>query len=425
MWNKTLEGEKLMNLSSLMSEYTAQAITPLVFGNVKLTINEKAMIVSSIFDIVEKPFTQIIEIRFEDYIITVKTNEGDYSFSHMGQWAQCFYDELCEAYNKAVLRSMFISSKPILTAKCDYNYTEVAGQNLSRQSGFAPVHVYENCVVILPPNLSARRVPLCFVNGMDKGDYNLTLRLDSTSCQNVCESYSYSKLGYDTAPFELAVEKQIRALHEKTLAAVKNIDLSLTVSQALRLAKLMPEGAAAPIGQISAISPSFLAALEERICNTRAAQTYKVFKELSMPESIYIGFRKNELMPEDIEESEDEECADVSSSYLLWFIASSRNGQYATVEFAEADTASFVYRTAGNFDSFAKQLNRALEAISFKREVIRLTDKELHKAEYADYLMALNYTSALKFIRENFVGRIIHTNIEAWKRKLLELWSSE
>lgn len=414
-----------MESSSLMSEYTAQAITPLVSGNVKLTINEKAMIVSSVFDIVEKPFTQIVEIKFEDYIVKVKTIEGDYCFYYMGQLAQSFYDELCKAYNKAVLRAMFINRKPILTAKCDYNYTEVTGQNLSRQSGFAPVHVYENCVVVLPSNLSARRVPLCFVNGMDKGEYNLTLRLDSTSCQNICESYSYSKLGYETAPFELAVEKQIRALHEKTLATVKDIDLSLTVSQASRLAKLMPEGAAASIGQISSIAPSFLTALEEKIYNTRAAQTYKVFKELSIPESIYIGFRKNELIPEDTEESEDEESADVSNSYLLWFIASSPNGQYATVEFAESDTASFVYRTAGNYDSFAKQLNRALEAISFKREVIRLTDNELLKAENADYLMALNYTSALKFIRENFVGRIIHTNIEAWKRKLLELWNSQ
>ena len=111
--------------------------------------------------------------------------------------------------------------------------------------------------------------------------------------------------------------------------------------------------------------------------------------------------------------------------YLIWMIAPSPDGQYAAVEFAEANSATFVYRTNGNFTGFAMQLNRALEAISFKREVIRLTDEELLKAENTDYYMAAKRTRALQFIRANFIGRIIHSGVDAWKKKLCDMWSSK
>jgi hypothetical protein len=65
-----------------------------------------------------------------------------------------------------------------------------------------------------------------------------------------------------------------------------------------------------------------------------------------------------------------------------------------------------------------------LEAIAFKREVIRLTNEELRKPENADYYMAAKRTTALQFIRANFIGRVIHTGADAWKRKLAEMWSS-
>jgi len=402
----------------------------------------------------------------------------------MGSWAQPFYDALLDAYNKAVLRSLFIKGSPIVTAKGNYRYSE---KDMSG-SGSASVHVYENNVAALPPDLTARRVPLCFVTAMDKGEYELTLTLDTG------EIYTFAKLGYDTEPFAAAVEKQIRALREKSLAAVKEIDPNLTAAQASQLAKLMPEGAAAPLGQIAAIAPSFAEALEEKLSSTRAAEYYTAFKDLCDPAQIYIGFRKNETgadsggmaggatamlggltgggnlpgamggmaggltssenppgalggttaMPGNltgggnpteamggmaggnaspIGNTEGAGTEKVSTDpYLLWLIAPSPDGKYAAVEFAQADSATFVYRTDGDFDSFARQLNRALEAICFKREVIRLSDDELKKPENADYFMATKRTASLQFVRANYAGRVIHASLEPWKRTLMEIW---
>ena len=130
------------------------------------------------------------------------------------------------------------------------------------------------------------------------------------------------------------------------------------------------------------------------------------------------------VLPDGVVQTEDgiEPELQEEDPYLIWLIAPSPGGQYAAVEFAEANTATFVYKTGGDFDSFAAKLNKALEAIDFKREVIRLTDEELRKPENSDYYMAAKRTAALILIRTNFAGRVIHSSHDSWKNKLNGLW---
>jgi len=415
-------------------EYTAQAASSIISGESKLTIGERGLTMTTLLCTVEVPFAEVNELKLEDYTVYIKADSGNYALSRMGNWCQPFYDALYNAYNDAVLRSLFIDNAPILTAKGDYRYNEQSVNS----AGFAPIHVYENNVTTLPPDLSARRVPLCFVNGMDKGSFELTLKLDTG------ESYTYAKLGYETAPFAAAVDRQIRMLREKTLAAVKCIDPTLTAIQASQLAGLMPLGAATPIMRIAGITPSFVAALEKKIAATRANESYLAFKQLCDPSLIWVGFRENDQVKQENGNTksdgmtaaslvshlseldtlspaqDDDETVD---PYMMWMIAPSPDGKQAAVEFAVADSATFIYRTGGDFIAFARQLNRALEAISFRREVIRLSDAELLKPDNADYYMAVKRTSALQFVRMNYAGRVIHSSVESWKRKLTEYWN--
>jgi len=406
-----LEFEPTIEQQKRAVDYTAQAASPLVSGEVKLTIGENSLTVISLFDAAEIAYSEISELIPGEHIVTVKADSGDYVFSRLGNWIHPFLVALSGAYSKAVLRSLFIKSDPVVTARCKYRFTE----NGESFSGFAPVHVYDNNVTTLPPNLSARRLPLCFVTGMEKGDYEFTLRIGAE------ESYTYAGMGYDTAVFGSAVEQQIRGLREVTLVSVKDVDPTLSTAQASQISKLMPLGAAAPIGQLAGIAPSFITALETKISATRAAESYKVFKELSDTTLIWIGFRKNESSI-DAGEMATGDTEEAAEPYTPWLIVPSPSGGAAAVEFAEDNSATFIYRTGGDFPVFAQRLNRALEAISFKREVIRMSDEDLRKPENVDYYMAAKRTSALQFVRESFIGRIIHSSEESWKRKLTELW---
>ena len=404
-------------------EYGAQMTAPLFSGEVKLTVGENALTASGLFDAADIPYAELNELTLADHIVTVRADSGDYAFARMGSWAQPFHDALYDAYNKAVIRSLFVSGQPILTATGDISLAE---DGVSMECRRIPVHVYENCVVALPPKIGARRIPLCFAGGLDKGDYTLTLKIDAG------ESCTFARLGYDTAPFADAVEKQIRKLREKAMTAVRELDPTLNAAQASRIAGLMPEGAAASMGQLNGIAPSFTAALEARIAETRAADSYRVFKELCDPAQIWVGISRMENGEWRMENEDDGNGAVQNPNHsqfqpqsgVIWLIAPSPDGQYATVEFAEADTATFVYRTDGDFDGFARRLNRALEAISFRREAIRLSDEELRRPENAACYMAAKRTASLRFIRAGFAGRVIHSGPESWKRKLLALWNT-
>ena len=435
--------------------YTSQVISAIVNGEAKLTIRDDALTVSSLFDSVEIPFAEITSLTLADYSVTIVSDSGNYTFSRLGNWCQPFYNSLLSAYNDAVLRSMFISGAPIVTARGRYDDAE-GGVVSGVLSDF---RVYDNCVVALPPDSGARRVPLCFVTAVDRGDYNLILTLDSN------ENYCYAKLGYDTAPFADAIERQIRKLREESLSAVREFDPLLSVAQASQIARIMPRGAAAPINKLSAIAPSFTNAVEKMIANTRVAEFYAALKEICDRESIFFGFRNSfgdTQSADNMEISGDSKGSGFSevggyseglgrargvadsaalgesemtgsygdanggdsASIAFILIVPSPDEQYAAVEFSESNTATYVYKTGGDFPGFANKLNRALEAIDFRRDVIRLSDEELRTRNNSDYIMAVKRTKALQLVRANFAGRVIHSGIETWKSKLMGLWSN-
>ena len=444
--------------SSPAVEYTAQAASPMISGEAKLTIGANALAVTTLFDSLMISFAEINALIFADYSVTVAADCGNFTFSRMGHWCGPFYDALYMAYNKAVLRSLFIKGDPIVKAGGEFRYSETgfsapsqtAHPVLRNQANAVAIHVYDNNITALPPDLTARRVPLCFVSGMDKAAYNLTLRLDSG------DSYSYARLGYETDPVCDAIETQIRKLRDESLAAVREIDPDLSTVQSSQLARLTVRGIAAPFGRLAGVAPSFVSALEGKIAGTRAASSYATFKQLCDPANIWIGFKKNDSglypggdggegggerggegsggdgllsltasMPSVRDADYSEPVGDDNAEpdpYLLWMIAPSPDGRFTAVEFCVDNSATFVYRTGGDFTAFAHRLNRALEAIDFRREVIRLTDEQLRKPENADYFMAAKRTAALQFVRANYVSRIIHSGVDAWKRKLTEAW---
>ncbi len=413
-------------------EYSGQVSSPLINGEAKLSISEKGLSITALFEAALLPYATINALSLADYLITVETDSGVYQFSRLGNWAQPFYDDLLAAYNQAVLQALFIEGDALFSTRGAYQYRE----NGETFQGAAPVLIYENCVCVLPPTLQARRIPLCFAGGIEKGDYQLSLSLTPEL------HYLFSRLGHDSDSFAIAMEKQLRALHSRTLAAVTELDPSLSITAATSIARLMPEGAAAPLGKLGEIAPSFISALENKIAASRAAESYSTLQLLCDPTQIYIGFKKqNSAAGKDADDgnivvmlgsiSEDpaitDETAVPDDPYLLWLIAPSPDGTSCVVEFAGAAddaAATFVYQCPHGFAAFGRQLNYALEAINFKREVIRLTDEELQKKEYSHYQMAIKRNQALQFVRSCFAGRLIHSSQQAWRRKLEEIWNN-
>ncbi|MCL2149306.1 MAG: hypothetical protein FWH47_08230, partial [Methanomassiliicoccaceae archaeon] len=147
--------------------------------------------------------------------------------------------------------------------------------------------------------------------------------------------------------------------------------------------------------------------------------SYGAFKDLCGPGRVWVGLKKN------IPGREPAADGEQPDPYLIWMIAPSPDGRHLAVEFAVKQgesAATFVYRVEGDVQRSAADLNRALEAIGFRREAIRLTDEELAAPGNEDYLMAAKRTASLRHVRSCFVGRAVHSSPESWRRKLEELW---
>jgi hypothetical protein len=391
--------------NNLLIEYTAELDSQMMTGKVNAAVLEKGLILKTIFDTAEIPYAEIQSLELKDYILIVEADCGMFRFSKMGNWLEPFYNELYSAYNKKVRKALFVNGSPLMKVGGQY-YLEEYGE---RVQGTAEIEIYEDCLLILPPNDGARRIPLCFVTSINKDDFKLSLQLDTE------ERYTFTMLGYDSEPFAETLMEQLRLMREKTLLAVKEIDPLLTPQQAFTIAKKMPKGIAAPLGSLTALAPSFADALEKKIQESRSAEEYIFFKSLCDPEKIWVGFHAFEE-----KESKDGEEG-FHNEGILWLIVPGRNGNRAAVEFVVAEeesAATFIYRFEGGFDGFARRFNRALEAISFRREVIRLPEDTLQKPEYADYAMCIRRNAALQFVRGSFASRVIHASIGSWKKKI-------
>lgn len=377
-------------------EYAGLAESSAIRGEVKLAVEEEGLSLIAPLRAYHLPYSTISALEAANYRVNLQTEDGVFTLSRLGSAYEAFYEELYAAYNSKVRKALFVGGAPLLTVRGDYGYTE-AGQTAK---GSAPIAVYADCVLILPPDEGARRIPLCFVSSMEKGAFSLRLGLDTG------ETYSFTRLGYDTEPFADCVSKCLSDLREKALQGVKALDGSLRPSQQAALAALMPEGAAAPIGRLREISPSFAAALEERIAQSRSAEEYLSFKEMGDPLQISVGM-KSGLAGEDAEN-------------ILWMIAPGRKPGTAAVEFAlsEDAAATFLYSFPGSFEDFWRRLNHATEAIAFHRDAIRLREEELQKPEYANYAMALRRNAALSFIRSCYAGRVIHASAQRWRQEV-------
>jgi len=370
----------------------------------KITIGENGIEIVGTFDHDMIMYSDVISFDIQNHAVRIKTDTGFSLVSKLGLMCDAFYQELFSAFNKKVLKALFVDSGPMFVTAGEYSYVE--GDFVS--SGKAAIHLYEDCVCILPPSDEGRRIPLCFVKGMNADTTWLEVSMDNG------DKYKLVRLGYDQATFKKALEDQFAALRERTLSMIRSLCSELSSKEALSIAGMIPEGLAAPVRDLSKISDRFLEAMETRIAGSHASDSYGVLKTICDPEKICIGM-KSELAGENNDEG------------IIWMIAPGNTKGIAAVELAVSEdtaAATFIYKFDTKWDSFRRDLNRAMEAIDFKRRVISLTEEELKKEEFSDYAMAVKRTAALRFIRKCFAGRAIHSTPESWKRDMLKYLNS-
>jgi len=72
-------------------------------------------------------------------------------------------------------------------------------------------------------------------------------------------------------------------------------------------------------------------------------------------------------------------------------------------------------------DELAALINSCLQAVNFRREPIYLAEERLYEPRYARYRFSVMRLPELRRLRELFIGRVIHSSPEQWKRDVEDL----
>jgi len=391
----------------------------------KITVDEEGLLITTALDQLPVPYGEIIDFSFVNYRLEIVTVHGTVTVSRTGQTGQWLYDHLCAAYHAAVLKALLVKGSPEMEIRGVFEAVE-NGRTVAEE---AVIRLYKDCVCILPTDEHARRIPLCFVSGMEKGNFSVTLSLLTG------ERYTFSKMRYETDPFIGRVTEGLRSLRERSLAQLQETDGTLRSMQAARAAKLMPEGVNAAVGNISAAAPTLMTALENLLQESRIAGSYPVLKDLCGEKRLFLGMKapakeeKETALPgiptlAGGDDSETSEAVPEPPKPLLWLIAIGT--ATAAVELAlpgDEAAATYLYRVEGDPETFALILNRGMEATNFQREIFTLSDEELAKPGHLADAMLIRRTPALQMMRSCFAGRVIHSG--KWQQEMEKYLTAE
>ena len=434
-FNMGLNTDKAVEQETVTEAFEGYVECPLFAQECRIVLETDGLVFAGRFQQVDVMYGEITAIHLADYLLTLTTDSGRFTISRMGQKLQWLYEKLYAAYNDAVLEALKITGIPLL---------EVTGEYIAEEEGMvhrgpAQIRLYEECLCILPPNENARRLPLCFLKHAGIRDYTYEMELNSG------EKVRLSRLGRELDILDQRLTEQLHKLGEKTLSWQKEVAPGINSMQAASAAGLMPYGRGAKYQKIAETAPRLATAIETHVKESRMAKTYPWLVEMCGGDCFWTGIlpapektsvlegleimQKGELdlskLPELINSGNEgagsEAAEEKESPVILWLLVPDKEQQIVAVELSLAEkeaAATYLYRISGTWEEFAVRIDRALEASSFDRQLIRMPEEELKEPEHLKKRMLIKRTPTLEMLRKQFVGRAIHTSWEHWKKDI-------
>jgi hypothetical protein len=359
------------------------------------------------------PYRETMSILISDYKVFITLVSSDkLVLSNFGLKFDDFVRILNSLRNEIIIKDMLVSEtikKPETVA--DFVFSRENGET---QKGKTKLRLYETAFVMMPDFEEPVRIPYSFISDIKAEDYSITILTEFG------ESITLSKMGGQFNTFKSDIVETINELLLQTQSSFKDILPGMDVMTLKRVTSLLRDGKAIKRSDIERISGNLWKELEGKINVTDAKEDYEYLKSLSNNEEQYIGIKRDLL-------------GNLTGEYL-WFLISisSRNAIAMETVSEDASKATYFFRTISRkhfqhseqtqqIDRFVKNINRAMIVVNFRREPIYLSEDKLKEPQYQNYLYAIQRLPELNELRNLFIGRVVHSSIEQWKRDVMEL----
>jgi hypothetical protein len=327
------------------------------------------------------------------------------------------------------------------------DFTSIDQKGQVNQSGRCEIRLYETAIVILPQKSEPIRAPYCYLSQINEVDYKLIL------VNEFGEKLEFSMIGekFDT------LAKGLSDAHNKLMLrsqhTIKEIIPEADPTTVTKLTVLMKDGRTAKRKDIEALSPIFWKRLTKMTKEAGVSQEYAFLESKALKEQMHIGVKRGlmgdltdsyvwmlvplqndsgkltnavaleafstrandapdiETKPKDAEEEETPEESTNENE-------PSSSGK-ATYFFRILARSNYLKTTQENLtaelESFMKNIDRCMIDINFRREAIYLTEDKLENPRYVQYRYAVAKISSLVILRNQFIGRVVHSSFDQWK----------
>jgi hypothetical protein len=427
--------------SNVKSEGQAKAILDENYLTLMVTFGEPMLFA----------YTDIINISEGDYKINLHLSSKEkLNLAGLGYEYENFLRELFRLRNELLLRYMLMEES-LVKAGFEGQFAWFDAKGQLNQTGECEIRLYETALVILPQKAEPIRVPFCYITQTTKADYKLAV------ADELGEKYEFSMLGEKFDALARELSNALNRLMVRSQQTLKELEPEANPVLVSKLAALMKDGRAAKRKDIEQFLPNLWRRLTKSIEEAGLAEEYGFLEAKALKEQICVGVKrglmgdltgsyvwlliplltssgklenavaleafttgeeKAEAEPENasVEEKTDAQNVaepDVSGSgKATYFFKLLGRSDYAKANAEEA---------ASRLDSFTKNINRCMVDINFRREPIYLSEDKLDSPKYFQYRFAVAKLPSLKTLRQQFIGRVVHSTFDQWKQDVTDL----
>ncbi len=462
------------------SETNAKDITKYE-GNVEL-YKEMMIFMASGFITLSIPYRDIDFAKGSEYRLFLYISGKQYlKLFEIGYEYEDFLKNFFFLRNDIMIKDLMMSEK-IIRSYVEGEFEEKDSKGDSIVSGECLIRINETGIVIVPKSSQIIRFPFGLIDSIESADYKIIIRLEDTGILTLSMlGYQFDSLKRDLENAndilirktqelikEISVNekpesiRQLSVLLKDGRAAKKtNVDSISPELWNLIEKKLSTQKVWDYYNFLGSISDScktcvgikkglfgnltgyylwFLFPILDKdskfFTNTIALEAMTIAipeDNINLQADGYILNSKKEFhifagqfVGEKTSETNNDESGEDSSGFLT--------GGRATYVFRMMDRLEFErYRKNGEelamaspvisryYDDFLRKANKCMLAINFRREPIYMTEEQLRLQSNISYRYAVNMLTELSWLRNIFVGRVIHRDKKMWKEDIKDI----
>ena len=350
-----------------------------------------------------------------------------YVFYYFGSYYEQFLHNLVSKRNYQMQKNLLMLDKDYQKEfEASFEFTDSERRTI--KDGKAKIILYRNSLVVTPQEEDFFNINYCDIEKIDfePGKFSLNILLD------LGEKLTLTMMGGRFEELKSDIERLIEEMYQRTAEMLKEyFPKGVSEWTILQLSRVLKQGKATRKSEIEEISPDLWGVLQRIIFKRpdeessqepdeerKAAFDYLL--SLAGPENTYIGIR------ESFTSSEEE------LKPIFWFlVAFPKENAIASEVTNEEGHATYFFRikedgkpSPDDVKRKVKEINRSMQALNFRRDVIRASDDEIKSDKFSRYRVALRKLPYLNRIRQDFIDRAIHTSEESWRKEVQKILKS-